>query len=338
VSARQAVLDVLAGRRAPGPYPCFSGLASVTVAGLADTGLAFSQIHADPDRMARAAETALRRFGFASVSVPFDLGVEAGALGAQVDFHADVAFPIYPTVTQPLAERPQELQLDVRGISERGRVPVVREAVRLLCERVGAEAAVGAWVPGPYTLALQVVNMLEMLTAVAQYPADVGRVLDELTEALIEVALSYHAAGADFITVHEMGGSPGFIGPRSFEKLVLPRLQRLLAALPAPRVLSVCGRTNRAMPLLAAAGADALSVDQTNDLAASRQTLGPDMLLFGNIDPVSVLSDGNPDSVRAAVRAAIAAGADAIWPGCDLAPNAPLENLQAMTEAARQSP
>jgi len=266
--------------------------------------------------------------------VPFDLGVEAGALGARVDFHADAPYPIYPTI-QPLADSPQELRVAAgAGAAGRGRVPVVLEAIRLLRERAGGEAAVGAWVPGPYTLALQLVSLTEMLTAIARYPADVGRILDELTEPLIEVALAYRAAGADFITVHEMGGSPGFIGPRSFERLVQPRLQRLLAALPAPRVLSVCGNTNKAMPLLAACGADALSVDQMNDLARSRETLGPEALLFGNIDPVGTLANGTEAEVRAAVRAAIAAGADAVWPGCDLAPNAPVENLRAMTDEA----
>ena len=334
-NSRDDVLDLLAGRRGE-RRPCFSGLASVTLAGLESAGLAFHEIHDDPDRMARAAETALRQFGFESVAVPFDLGVEASALGAEVDFHGDVPYPVFPSVTQPLAESPVDYEVTAPPqVALRGRVPVVVEAIRLLKQRPGAETAVGAWVPGPYTLALQVVSMLEMITAVAKEPEAVGRVLDGLTEVLVEVALAYRQAGADFITVHEMGGSPGFIGPRAFEQLVQPRLKRLLGALPAPRVLSVCGRTNRAMHLLAGCGADALSVDQTNDLAQSRQTVGPDLLLFGNIDPVSTLADGDEEAVRAAVRQAIAGGADAVWPGCDLAPAAPLANLRAMVDEAR---
>jgi [methyl-Co(III) methanol-specific corrinoid protein]:coenzyme M methyltransferase len=335
-SDRQAVLDVLAGRRKGRP-PCFSGLASVVVPALESTGLAFHQIHDDPERMARAAETSLRRFGFASVTVPFDLGVEASALGAEVDFHGDVPYPVYPTLKQPLAGDPEDLRLEVpSNLAGHGRVPVVLEAIRLLKGRAGQEAAVGAWVPGPYTLALQLVSMVEMITAVAREPAAVGKILDELTEVVAAVALAYREAGADFITVHEMGGSPGFIGPRAFEELVQPRLQRLLAALPAPRVLSICGSTNRAMPLLAACGADALSVDQTNNLARSRETLGPGVLLFGNIDPVGVLANGDEAAVRAAVRRAIEAGVDAVWPGCDLAPAIPLENLRAMVDEARK--
>jgi len=68
-----------------------------------------------------------------------------------------------------------------------------------------------------------------------------------------------------------MGGSPGVLGPKRFESVVLPHLQALTSALPGPVVLSACGNTNGSMHLLAASGAEALSVDQTNDLAKSRQ-------------------------------------------------------------------
>ncbi|MCH8877734.1 MAG: hypothetical protein IIA89_13065 [Chloroflexi bacterium] len=67
----------------------------------------------------------------------------------------------------------------------------------------------------------------------------------------------------------------------------------MIASLPAPRILSVCGDTNRAMPLLADSGAEALSLDQVNDLAHSREVLGPEVLLVGNIDPIGVLTNGD---------------------------------------------
>lgn len=124
-------------------------------------------------------------------------------------------------------------------------------------------------------------------------PEAVGRLLDALVDVLAEVGMAYSAAGADILTVHEIGGSPGFIGPPAFEKLVQSRLKRLIASLPAPRILSVCGDTNRAMPLLADSGAEALNLDQVNDLAHSREVLGPEVLLVGNIDPIGVLTNGD---------------------------------------------
>jgi [methyl-Co(III) methanol-specific corrinoid protein]:coenzyme M methyltransferase len=125
-----------------------------------------------------------------------------------------------------------------------------------------------------------------------------------------------------------MGGSPGFIGPAKYEQFVYPAQKLLIAELPAPRVLSVCGNTNKSMELLAQTSADAISVDQTNDLVASRKVL-TDTLLFGNIDPVATLWQGDKASITEAVRGAKEAGVDAIWPGCDLVPQTSIENVKA---------
>jgi [methyl-Co(III) methanol-specific corrinoid protein]:coenzyme M methyltransferase len=88
------------------------------------------------------------------------------------------------------------------------------------------------------------------------------------------------------------------------------------------------------MKLLAASGADALSVDQTNDLSASRQEL-PDVLLFGNLDPVGLISQGRPDEIADAVKSAVRGGVDAVWPGCDLHLGTPLENLRALVNLSK---
>jgi [methyl-Co(III) methanol-specific corrinoid protein]:coenzyme M methyltransferase len=164
-------------------------------------------------------------------------------------------------------------------------------------------------------------------------PRLVADALFHLSTFLSQVGVAYRNAGADFITIHDMGGSPGFIGPAKYEQFVYPAQKLLMAELPAPRVLSVCGNTNKSMELLAQTGADGVSVDQTNDLVASRKTL-TDTLLFGNIDPVATLWQGSQTEIEEAVRGTKEAGVDAIWPGCDLVPQTPIENLKAFAAVA----
>lgn len=333
--SRQRVLALLNGEHA-GRAPCFSGLINITATGLEALGLRLSEIHTNPDKMAAAAATTCQLFGWESAVVPTDLCVEAGALGARVDFREDLSDPAFPLIDEPLAASAEEFRLDgERDVTRHERVAAVVEAIRLLKRRIGEHVVVGAWVPGPVTLATQVIELKNFYADIARAPQAVARALEPLTDVLVQVALAYREAGADFITVHEMGGSPGVIGPRAFEKLALPPLRRLIGALPAPRVLSVCGRTNRGLPLLMEAGAEALSVDHTNDLARSRDLLGARGLLFGNIDPVAVLSEGEEQDVRRVVREALAAGADAVWPGCDLVPLTPARNLLAMAAEMR---
>ena len=335
-SPRAQVLSVLAGQTVD-RHLCFSGLINVTQPGLDTLGFHLSEVHADAEKMAAAAATTPRMFGFDAAAVPLDICVEAEVLGASVDFFTDGDGTRLPQPIEALAASAKELTLDIPDDPEnRHRVPVVREAIRILKRESDGDFAVGAWIPGPFTLASLVVDVGALIMETRTAPETVEAVLDDLTDLLIEVAGSYHEAGADFLTIHEMGGSPGFIGPPAFAELVLPRLQRLLGALPAPRVLHVCGNTNMAMELLMDAGADALSVDQLNEIGRSRAVLGATRILLGNIDPVGVLSDGTPQEVRTAVSSAIAAGVSAVWPGCDLMPQVPSDNLIAMVEESHR--
>jgi len=89
------------------------------------------------------------------------------------------------------------------------------------------------------------------------------------------------------------------------------------------------------MHLLGQAGAEAVSVDQLNDLATSRETM-PNTLLFGNIDPVQTLAMGNQKDIHDAMDKALDAGVDALWPGCDLVLGTPTKNLQTFIEYGRK--
>lgn len=332
MNQREEILTLFNGQR-PALIPCFSGLIHVTAAGLDNIGLILHETHTDADKMARAAASMYRLTGLGSAVVPFDLCVEAEALGAEVDFRVGSANLEFPRVSKPLFA--SSAQVDTGNIKD-GRVPLVCEAIRLLKDDIGREVVIGAFIPGPFTLLSILIKPDMLMIDLKRSPASVHVALDKMVTLVTRSALAYHRAGVDMLTVHEMGGSPGVLGPKRFETFVLPPLQKVFASLPHPSILSVCGNTNNAMPLLAKAGADAINVDQLNDLVASRAAL-PNSLLFGNIDPVGVLANGTQFEVRQAVSAAIASGVDSVWPGCDLYPPTPIENLRAMIAAIRDS-
>ena len=64
-------------------------------------------------------------------------------------------------------------------------------------------------------------------------------------------------------------------------------------------------------------------------LAASPKAL-KDTMLFGNLDPVATLWQGDEAQVAAAAQRAEEVGVDAIWPSCDLVPQTPIQNIKAM--------
>ena len=348
MSNQRTNILALLSNRTNESIPLFSGLISVTVPGLEREGLQFHEAHRDAVKMARAAASTYRLSGFGSAVAPLDLCVEAEALGATVDFREGsegaaflrAAGFLYDSVekfaTETRSHREINKSLRLRdSVAEKGRIPLVCEAIKLLKEDVGEEIVIGAYAPGPFTLLSLLVETGALYLSLRKSPEQVHLALKFLTQVLAAVGNAYHAAGADFLTIHEMGGSPGALGPKVFASVVLPHLQTLTSALPRPVVLSACGRTNGTMKLLAASGADALSVDQTNDLAASRQE-APDVLLFGNLDPVRLISQGTSDEIAEAVESVVRSGADAVWPGCDLYPQVSLENLRAMVEASNK--
>lgn len=325
---RQEILDLLSGKKIDSK-PAFSGLIHVTAAGLEGEGLVFHEVHQDAKKMAKAAASTYRLIGFPSAVVPLDLYVEAEAFGAEIDFRENQQFE-FPSIKKALFQSTKELLIENKEIVNRGRISSVCDAVRMLKEDIGAEAGIGAWMPGPFTLMTLLVDPTKLFGEMKREPEIVQGALKQLSSLLSKVGLAYSDAGADFLTVHDMGGSPAFIGPARFQQFVLPALKDLIANLPKPRVLSICGNTNASMHLIAQAGADAISVDQTNDLTASRAVLGKETLLFGNIDPVATLNLGSKFDVHQAVTKAKAAGVNAVWPGCDLVLQTPTQNLSAM--------
>lgn len=329
---RKKILDLLAGKKIDG-VPAFSGLIHVTAEGLQSEGLVFHEVHKDAGRMARAAASTFKLSGLPSAVVPLDLYVEAEALGAQINFRESGEYE-FPQVSKAKFASVRELVAELSQgmeIPGKGRIQLVCEAIRLLKEDIGDQAAIGGMIPGPYTLLLLIVEPGKMFLEMKKEPQVVHDALMHLSSFLAQVGVDYRDAGADFITIHDMGGSPAFIGPARYEQFVLPAEKSLIEKLPKPRVLSVCGNVSKSLHLLAETGADAISLDQTVDLAAARSAL-KDTLLFGNLDPVQTLWQGDPAGVREAVISAKEAGVDAIWPGCDLVPQTPIQNIKSMNE------
>ena len=333
LNSRERVLRLFRGDEID-RIPVFSGLGNVTADGLKKCGCRFVDVHSDARKMASAAASTFQLYGFECATVPFDFGIEPETLGCEVNFYPHSEDVIYPTIKRNLAEHIEDVNVDVPSdLAKAGRIPVVTEAIRLLKEEVGKQVAVGAIILGPYTLAGQVTDPGYMAKMAFKKPDIVCKLLDILDEVEIETARIYKEAGADYITIHEMAAGGDILSPRMFGSVVKPHLERIIAAIPSPKVLHMCGDTDGIVDQMAICGADAISVEQKNHIAESRKKVGPDVLIFGNIDTFNLMVGGKPEDVDSAVKQAIAEGVNAVWPGCDLWPSVPKENMEALVAA-----
>jgi [methyl-Co(III) methanol-specific corrinoid protein]:coenzyme M methyltransferase len=335
MNSKERVLKTLLGGK-PDRLPCFSGMGNVTVHGLASEGIRFTESHINARKMASAAASTNKLFGFECAVAPFDLGIEAEALGCELNFYDDGSKRIlYPTVKTKILKFGEELEIP-ENLTQRGRVPILKEAIALLKEDVGDEVAIGTYVLGPYTLAGQVMDLNDLLKNSFKKPDEVDKILKGLSGAITIIAKELKEAGADYITIREMGAPADIISPRMFGSMVLGPLKKTIANIEGPTILHICGNTNPIVEQMVEAGANAVSLDQKNEVRGTRDRLGTEAVILGNVDPYNVLVKGTVDDVESAVKDVVDARVNGVVPGCDIWPEVPMENMQTLVESTKK--
>jgi uroporphyrinogen-III decarboxylase len=93
--------------------------------------------------------------------------------------------------------------------------------------------------------------------------------------------------------------------------------------------------------MLASTGVDGLSLDSKVDFGFARETLGPDYLLMGNVEPTDPLTLGEPETVyehsRKVIEQAGQEGHFFLSSGCVIPDEAPVENMEAMFRAGHEA-
>ncbi len=283
------------------------------------------------------------RFRPDAVWVSADTWVSAQAMGARVGAVADDQ--PFGGLGEPLVRTARDIErIPAPEAGSQGRYPLMLEALARVVKTLGDGVFIAACFDQyPFSLgaALMGINQI-MLKVVEDRP-----MVEALMERCLEYGLAYGRAlgeaGADLLSG---GDSPaGLIGPRAYHELVLPFERRLIAGLksaaPLPVSLHICGNALPLLPEMAASGADVLEIDHQVDLTRACRLVSPQVALWGNLDPVSVLARGSVEQVRQAARQALEAVRACgrrrfvLSSGCTLAMETPPENLEAFLRCER---
>jgi [methyl-Co(III) methanol-specific corrinoid protein]:coenzyme M methyltransferase len=314
--------------------PCFSGQGAVTVQAIEKMGTQFAKVHNDAALMAGAALTSARMWGLDAVVVPFDMATVAEAMGRGVSLYDNLEGIIYPTVPNKWKDLDE---IDIPGdFMSKGRMPVVDKAFEIL-KKDAPDLAIGAWVLGPFTLAGQIMELDILLKGLKKKAEQIEAFLGQVTQVTINLCKHYESLGIDFITVREMGSGTDLLSPRMWKTLIQPNLTKVFDAISIPSVNHICGSTDMIIEMMHECGADAISVDQKNDIAETRKKLGNDILLFGNFDPYGTLTTQEDTSaVAEVIKKCIDNGVDSVWPGCDIWPDVRKENMETFVQTVRE--
>lgn len=292
-------------------------------------GYSISEAVTDTDILARVLYSAYRFYGYDMVMVFSDTMVEAEAMGAQV---------IIPDDDDPfLLEPPRVSRLEPAQPETDGRMPVILEATQKLAALLDGEAPVLASLKGPFSLASFLRGIESFLGDLLDNPIRARDFLKLATENQVRYAEALvKAGGVPFIGDPVASGS--MISSSIFRDFAQPYLAQLVTAVHengARAGLHICGETARLLPDMVSTRADFLSIDEM-DMAKARAIVGPGTVLMGNVS-TNLILEGKPEAIADATRKCMAGAGPRliVSTSCDVPPDTPKENVQALIAAAR---
>lgn len=271
------------------------------------------------------------------VSVISDPAREAADCGAQIAFFEDQP-PAIDESHARLADPGELLKLKVPDPTAGRRMRDRVEGVAMLRRLVGDDKFVEGWVEGPIAEAADLRGLNTALVDLIDSPQFVRDLFEFVIEMELRFAKAQVDAGADVIGVGDAAAS--LVGPALYQEFVWPGEKRLVDGLHAmgTRVrLHICGNTRPILAAMGRLGCDIVDLDFKAPMSLGREQMGPGQVLLGNLNPVTVLRNGTPESVYAAVGECHRQAGERfiVGAGCEVPRGTPHQNVHAMCDYAR---
>lgn len=304
------------------------------------TGISIKEYLYNPKLAAQAQAKAFEYFGYDSVSVSPDHHGFAEALGSQFRYTDKER----PQIAQPGLKNVDDIeQLEPVDPKKTGRLKLCIEAVARLQEMVGNKVKVGSGMGGPMTCASLLRGADNILRDMKKNPEAVHKVMEVNTQNLINYMSACWEYGVG-CSVGDSFASCTVISPKNFRVFVKPYLKRVadwqIKNIGKAGNLHICGDSRPIWHDMAQLGFSSISLDNAMDLAEAKEVFGPSIALKGNVKPVETMLLGSVEDVMRESKECIEKCMDiprgyTLSSGCTLPIQTPVENVEAMVNAAR---
>lgn len=290
-----------------------------------ETGCWFPQAHLDAETMAGLAMAGHTVLGLDVVMPLFSVCHEVTALGCNTQWGAPDAMP---ESGKAIWQNSRNINVPKDFLSHPAcRTPLA--AIGLLKKRLGDSAAVCGKVFGPWTLAYHLFGVENFLMGTLDDPAETQAILDRLAPVTVGFAKAQIDAGADCLLLADHA-TRDLCSPRAYEDFLQALHTRLVAEIPCPMVLHICGNTSDRVGMIAKTGIAGFHWDtKTGSPKEMRRLAGERIALMGGVGNPTLLGR-TPQEVAQQAATAAAGGVDVVGPECAIPLKTPLANLKAI--------
>ena len=307
--------------RPPAAVPTQSAIAEI----MARSGYAWPAAQKRAKEMAGLAWACHDIGGIESVRIPFDITVEAEAMGCETRFGDDFSTP--PVSTPKTREDYHSIK--VPDPLRDGRMPEVLEAIILLKEKTRNEVPLIVALGTPFELLSTTLSFEDIMMSIYEDPGFLVQQMEKMTGIAQMYAAEIEKRGPDVLML--VDGTSQALGPAHYERFSFPYTRLLAEALSKPTILHICGNATPLLEQMVQTGVDAFSIDKPVDSAKALKVTSGRVALVGKISPQTLFS-GSREEVIAEAEEALKAGMHVISPGCGILPLTPLENLRAYVD------
>ena len=265
-----------------------------------------------------------------------DLSVEAEAFGANIRFSEDEV----PTVVGSIIKSEEDaINLKVHKVGAK-RTQIYLDAMKKAKQEI-KDCPVFAGCIGPFSLAGRLLGVSEAMICCYDEPEMVHLVLKKATEFLINYLQAYKDLGIDGVFMAEP--LAGILSPNLCDEFSSRYVKEIVSALDDDSFLVAyhnCGNnTLKMVDTILSTGCRLYHFGNAISIEQMLKLMPKDVMVMGNIDPVS-LKDASKEDVIAATNALLEAIGDVdnfvISSGCDIPPFAKWENIDAFMKTAQE--
>lgn len=265
-----------------------------------------------------------------------DLSVEAEAFGANIRFSEDEV----PIVVGSIIKSEEDaINLKVPKVGAK-RTQIYLDAMKKAKQEI-KDCPVFAGCIGPFSLAGRLLGVSEAMISCYDEPEMVHLVLKKATEFLINYLQAYKDLGIDGVFMAEP--LAGILSPNLCDEFSSRYVKEIVSALDDDSFLVAyhnCGNnTLKMVDTILSTGCRLYHFGNAISIEQMLKLMPKDVMVMGNIDPVS-LKDASKEDVIAATNALLEAIGDVdnfvISSGCDIPPFAKWENIDAFMKTAQE--